>query len=190
MRKILCLLLGTSLVLFFSAAAPAQVGIDIHGLYGFNFSDDDAELDNTFGGGGSLVICLGPNVKLDLGADYMKPEIKDASSNYVVLIPVTATLRVGWNAGPVFLYVGGGGGYSFNDLDWQGGSGGFDLEDSFTYHACGGAEVSISRNIAVRGEFRYVWNTPELKAPSSLGGGKADWKMDHMQGRAGLAFYF
>lgn len=184
--------MGVSMIFCLGSIASAQsVGIDLHGIYGFQFSDDDAELEKGWGGGASLVLCLGDYVKLDLGGDYMRPEVKDASKNYVTLIPVTGTLRIGPQLGPVYIYGGGGAGYSFNGLDWENDlDKDFDLEDCFTYHACGGLEVSFteSKQIGIRGEYRYVWMKPDLKYKPT--GDKEEWKMDHMQARAGLFINF
>ena len=192
MKKMVSLMLGMSLILCLGSIAQAEsAGLELHGIYGFKFSDDDAELEKGWGGGASLVFCLGEFVKLDIGGDYMHPEMKDAKKNYVHLIPVTGTLRVGPQLGPVYLYSGGGAGYSFNILDWEGNlDKDFDLEDCFTYHACGGIEISFdeAKQIGIRGEFRYTWLKPDIKFKPT--GQKDEWKMDNMQARAGLVFYF
>ncbi|HOO77319.1 MAG TPA: outer membrane beta-barrel protein [bacterium] len=181
-----CLVAGTA------GAQTPKVGLEAHGLYAFNFNDDDFgsgnEPDNVFGGGGSLVFCLGNFVKLDLGADYFKPESKFSSDMKFQFIPVAGTLRLGGTVAEVlYLYVGGGGGWSFNEYDGPDDDV-FELEDSFTYHGCGGAELFLSPQIAIRGEFRYVWMRPDLKFKPS--GDKEEIKFDHMQVRAGVAFYF
>ncbi len=194
MKKMVALMLGVSLLLFMGSMAPAQpqAGFEFHGLYGLNFSDDFAELEKGWGGGASFTFCLGEFVKLDLGGDYIRPQIKDVDDYYVQLIPVAGTLRFGPQLGEIaYLYVGGGAGYSFNDLDFKDDADkGLDLEDCFTYHACGGFELSFTedKTIGFRGEFRYVWLEPELKDKAT--GEKEDWKMDHMQGRGGFVVYF
>ncbi len=143
-----------------------------------------AELDGTFGGGGSLVLCFGDFVKLDLGADYYKPELKNFSSSKIEFIPVTGTLRIGIPVDDVaFIYGGGGAGYTFIDVDEPGTP--HDLfDDSMTYHVCGGAELLFNENIGIRAEYRYIWLESEIKNTST------DIKMDHMQVRGGLVFYF
>ncbi len=185
MKKMLALFLGAAMVLSLGTAAMAQVGIDLHGLYGFNFNDDDIpELDGTFGGGASLVFKLGDYVRLDLGGDYYKPEFKDASDVKIELIPVTGTLRVGIPIEDVaFIYGGGGGGYTFINYDQTGASSDL-IDDSVTYHACGGAEILFNESIGIRAEYRYIWLKPEIKDTSTK------IKMDHMQVRGGLIFYF
>lgn len=190
MKKVVCLMAAAALVLLAGSAVWAQpkAGLDLHGIYGFNYSDDDAELEKGWGGGASLVLCLGEFVKLDLGGDYIRPEIKDVDDSYVQMIPVAATLRIGGNLDVIYIYGGGGAGYSFNDTDFDVADDDWDLEDCFTYHACGGAEIYLSPQIALRGEFRYVWMEPELKFKPT--GDKADWNMNHMQVRAGLGIYF
>ncbi|MDP8213882.1 MAG: outer membrane beta-barrel protein [Candidatus Euphemobacter frigidus] len=200
MKKFVACLVGVSLVLVLGSVSMAQpkAGLEIHGLYGFKFSDKDAELEKGWGGGASLVLCLGELVKLDIGGDYIRPEMKDQDGidfggNYVQLIPVTGTLRIGPNLGPVYIYGGGGAGYSFNSLDLKkemNPGDDLELENCFTYHACAGLEVSFteSKAIGLRAEFRYMWLKPKLKEKST--GDKESQKLDNMQGRAGLVFYF
>lgn len=201
MKKMVALMLGVSLLLFMGSMAPAQpsAGFEFHGLYGFNFSDDDLELEKGLGGGASFTFCLGEFVKLDLGGDYIRPMVKDPAvaflpdgDNFVQLIPVTGTLRFGPQIEDIaYLYVGGGAGYSFNDLDFKDNADdGLDLEDCFTYHACGGFELSFTeeKTIGFRGEVRYVWLKPDIKVKAT--GTKNEWNMDHLQGRAGFVVYF
>jgi len=197
MKKALAVSLGLALAILVAGPAFAQmggakVGLEGHGLYAFNFNDDDFgsgnEPDNTFGGGGSLVIAFGQIAKLDLGADYLKPELKSASSEKFQLIPVAGTLRIGGTvADALYLYGGGGAGYSFNEYDGTLDDA-LELEDCFTYHACGGLEICLSPNLALRGEFRYVWMKPDVKEKAT--GAKESIKLDHMQVRAGLGVYF
>lgn len=188
MRKLLCCLLGISLVLLIGTASFAQTsGLEIHGLYAFNADGDwegadERDFDNTWGLGGSFVFCLNQNVKLDIGADYFAWEYK-GSSDKLTLIPITATLRVGGNLDMVFVYGGGGIGYSFNDTDQSGA----DIDDSLIYHFCGGVELGLSEQIALRGELRYNLIEPEYE---ETGVNKGDLNLNHMQFRAGLALYF
>jgi opacity protein-like surface antigen len=193
MRSIMCLAAAAALALLVGPVAPAQnVGLEAHGLYAFNFNDDDSDgsnADNTFGGGASLVFNLHPNIKLDLGADYYKPENKDDSDVKAQFIPVCATLRVGGKVETIFLYAGGGAGYSFNDLDIKGlSSSDIEMEDCVIYFGCAGAELGLSDQVVIRGEFRYNWLKPEIK--DKRFDVKEDVKFDHMQIRAGLGFYF
>jgi Outer membrane protein beta-barrel domain len=199
MKKIVCIMLGISMILCMGSIASAQsAGLELHGIYGFAFSDDDLELEKGWGGGASLTFCLGDLVKLDLGGDYLRPVVKDPTSeglpsgdNYVQLIPVTGTIRVGPQIDPVYLYVGGGAGYSFNDMDFEGDIDDFvELEDCITYHGCAGFELSFTpeKQIGLRAEGRYVWLKPDLKWKAT--GDKEEWKMNHFQARAGLFFYF
>ncbi len=185
MKRLGALLFSAALVLSLGTAATAQVGLDLHGLYAFNFNDDDiAELDGTFGGGASLVFCLGDFVKLDLGADYYKPKFKDFSDVKVELIPVAGTLRVGLPIEDVaFIYGGGGAGYTFINWDEKGVSSDV-LDGSVSYHACGGAEILFNESIGIRAEFRYIWLKPEVKNTDTK------VKLDHMQVRGGLVLYF
>ncbi len=171
-----------------STTTKTTLGLEAHGLYAIAFNDDDLKTDDVFGGGGGIVIALGDNVKLDLGGDYLKPENKDISEIKTQFIPVTGTLRLGGSiAEVVFIYVGGGGGWSFNSYDGPGDEY-FELEDCFTFHACGGLELFLSPQIALRGEFRYLWLRPDGK--DKISGEKEEIKFDHIQLRAGLGVYF
>jgi len=93
---------------------------------------------------------------------------------------VTGTLRIGIPVEDVaFIYGGGGAGYTFiKDAPDDA------LDDSITYHACGGAELFFNENIGVRGEFRYIWLEPEYKNTN------IKEKLNHMQVRSGLVVYF
>jgi len=194
MKKLICLMLGMGMIFCLGTMAQASpaAGLEFHGLYGFNFSDDDLELEKGWGGGASFVIGLGEFVKLDLGGDFIRPNVKDGEDDdYVQLIPVTGTLRFGPRLDFAYIYVGGGGGYSFNKLDLSEDVDEFlELEDCATYHACGGFELAFTEDetIGFRGEFRYVWLKPEIKEKAT--GNKEDWKMDHMQVRAGFVVNF
>jgi opacity protein-like surface antigen len=171
-----------------STTTKTSFGLEAHGLYALQFSDDDLKTDDVFGGGGGIVIALGDNVKLDLGADYFKPKNEIDSSLKTQFIPVTGTLRLGgYIAEVVFIYVGGGAGWSFNDVDTTN-LDDITLENCFTWHACGGLELFLSPQISLRGEFRYVWLRPDVK--EEFTGEKEEVRFDHMQLRAGLGFYF
>ncbi|MDP8236153.1 MAG: outer membrane beta-barrel protein [Candidatus Erginobacter occultus] len=185
MKRVEALIFSVAMVLAFGTAAMAQVGLDLHGIYAFEFSDDDiAELDGAFGGGASLVFCLGDFVKLDLGGDWYKPEFKDFSDVKIELIPVTGTLRIGIPIEDVaFIYGGGGAGYTFINWD-QTGVDSDVLDGSVTYHACGGAEILFNESIGIRAEFRYIWLKPEWKDSNDK------VELNHMQARGGLVLYF
>ncbi len=193
MRKLMCLALGAVCAVFAGASSfAAGSGLEVHGLYAFNFNDDESDgsnVDNTFGGGASFVFNLSDNVKFDLGGDYLKVQDKDDSDWKAQLIPVCAALRFGGNLEQVFLYAGGGAGYSFNSADIKGvDSSDADFENSMIYFACGGAEFGLSESLYIRAEFRYNWLKPEFKVDSM--DYKQDIKFDHMQVRAGLGFNF
>ena len=197
MRRLVCLAVGVALACWGASAmaeeaAASKVGLEAHGLWAFNFNDDEDEgsnADDTFGGGASFVFGLHENIKLDIGADYYKPKSDDESDLKAQFIPVCAALRFGGNLESVFLYAGGGAGYSFNSLDVEGASSSdIDLDDCMVYFACGGAEFNLNEDLYLRGEFRYNWMKPELNV--KIADEKFDVKFDHMQLRAGLGFNF
>jgi opacity protein-like surface antigen len=193
MKKLVCLAVGAACACFAASSSfAAGSGLEVHGLYAFSFNDDESDgsnVDNAFGGGASFVFNLHPNIKLDLGGDYLKVKDKDDSDAKVQLIPVCAALRIGGNLETIFLYVGGGAGYSFNSADIKGvSSSDADFENSMIYFACGGAEFGLSDSVYIRGEFRYNWLKPEFKVKSM--DYSQDIKFDHMQVRAGIGFNF
>lgn len=205
MKKLLVCGLGMAFILGLGGLSFAQTfGVALDGLYAFEFDGDleigKSEPDGVFGGGLALICALSRNVKLDLGLDYFEPDIKDTEMDNIRLIPVTVGVRVGGNLDPVFLYGGGGIGYSFNEYaGQQRGEGELHnyLDDSMIYFACAGAELSLSELFVIRSEFRYNWLKPELgfeewgdSGPGMRTVKKEDWKLDHMQFRLGLGLYF
>ena len=197
MRRLVCLAVGVALACWGASAmaeeaAASKVGLEAHGLWAFNFNDDDSDgsnVDDTFGGGASFVFNLHENIKLDLGADYYKPKSKEDSDLKAQLIPVCAALRFGGRLEAIFLYAGGGAGYSFNSADIKGvSSSEADFDNCMIYFACGGLELNLNEDLYLRGEFRYNWLKPEFKVSSI--DYKEDIKFDHMQVRAGLGFNF
>ena len=60
------------------------------------------------------------------------------------------------------------------------------------YFGSAGAQFKLSEMICLRAEFRYNWLKPKLryKPLFSTVDQEGDLKLDHMQVRAGLAFYF
>lgn len=166
------------------------VGLEAHGLYAFNFHDEDDlgySLENAFGGGLSLAFALHENVRLDFGLDYFNPHNEDNSDWDVEFIPVCLGLRFGGHLEKIFLYGGGGAGYSFNWRTLAWGDEG-DFENSMIYFVCGGAEIALAGPLALRGELRYNWLRPEL----SFDGPRddEDLNFDHLQVRAGVGLNF
>ena len=189
MKQLLGLAVGAAGVfLAASTSLAGGLGLEAHGLYAFNFNDsasDGSNAENAFGGGASLVFNLHENIKLDLGADYYNPENKDDSDEDVQFFPICAALRVGGRLESLFLYAGGGLGYSFT---WETLPLEATFENGMIYFACGGAEFSLNEHLYLRGEFRYNWLRPELKVEST--GYSQDINFDHMQVRAGLGVNF
>jgi hypothetical protein len=191
MKKWLCLALAASGALAVGSVSRAQTaGIEAHGLFAFGFDGEvegvgDSDLDNGGGFGGGVVFNLSEFVKADVGGDWIRTEYKDVDKADVTLIPVTAALRVGGNLDMLYAYIGGGAGYSFNDIDVSG----LKLKDAPIYFALVGSEIELGELVVLRGEFRYNWIRPDLEV-TGFGDDEAEIKLDHMQFRLGLGLYF
>ena len=179
--------LGSVLMLLLVSASPAQTtgGFEFHGLTAFGVDGDagrfgEKDFDVTLGFGASFVVALNEYVKLDFGGDYYALEENDSKKDLAV-IPLCAAIRIGGNLDLVYVYGGGGIGYSFNDYDLPG----WELDDSMIYFLCAGVEFGLNETLALRGELRYNWLKPELKSEAT--GESDDWNLNHMQFRLGLS---
>lgn len=198
MKKLFLIILALGMAAGIALPAYSQTfGIEGHLLYAFEFDGDlsgeTIEPKDSFGGGGALIFAPSPFLKFDLGVDYLKPKIKnydipELSGSKIEMLPLTLGFRVGPSIEPVFLYVGAGIGYSYNDA--SGGGDWLTLKDCWTYYACLGAELFLTDNLVLRPELRYNWLKPELQVGLFDGKAKEDWKLDHFQGRLGLGLYF
>lgn len=173
-------------------ARTSQVGLSAHFLFAPKFTAReswpegswDLDMDSSFGGGGAFVFKLGDIARFDLGGDFQQVKLTDSRNIKVRMVPVTAALRLGVPiANVLYLYGGGGVGWSFNTFKGTA----IDLDDGLIYFACGGGEVSLSDQIALRAEFRYNWHKPDLDDGS---GDDGDLQLNHSQLRGGLVFYF
>jgi len=191
MKKWLCLAAALILALAWGSVSRAQTaGIEAHGLFAFGFDGElegvgDSDLDNGGGFGGSVVFHLNEFMRAEVGGDWIRTEYKDIDQADVTLIPVTAALRVGGDLDILYAYVGGGAGYSFNDIDVSG----LKLKDAPIYFAMVGSEIGLTDLLVLRGEFRYNWHRPDLEA-TGFGDDEAELKLDHMQFRLGFGLYF
>ena len=192
MKKVTWLVIVSCAVIFTSAMPAAQaIEIEGHYLNAFSFQDD---LENTSGWGGTLVFPLVAGVKVDLGGDWLRPEIENSGGAKMTMIPVTAVLRVGMDLELIYLYGGAGIGYSFNDSETPDSmkAAGLkaDLEDEIFYCGLAGIEVGLVDTLAIRGEFRYNWMRPDFKVTGTGVSEKEEVKANHMQLRLGLAVGF
>ena len=193
MRKLVGLFIVTFTVLMISALPRAEaIGIEGHYLHAFAFQDND--LKDTSGWGGSLIFPLVAGVKIDLGGDWLQPEIKNSGNAKITMIPVTAVLRAGIDLELVYLYAGAGIGYSFNDSEtpesMKAAGLKADLNDEVFYCGLLGLEVGLVDTLAVRGEFRYNLMRPDFKVTGPGVSEKDEIKADHIQIRLGLALGF
>ncbi len=197
MKKLFVWILVLGLAGLLSGTAFSQtVGLEAHGLYAFSFNgdlnSDSIEPKDSFGLGGTIVLSLADYLKIDLGIDYLKADLKSSdisggNSGDIELLPLTVGVRLGQSFDFAFLYVGGGIGRSFNDASGDGGW--LDLKDCMIYYACLGGEIGLTDNLVLRPELRYNWLRPELEV-GLFDDWKEDWKLDHFQARLGLGWYF
>jgi len=189
MKKLLAASLGLLLALGVAGTVAAQVGIEGHGLYTFEYDDDDVNTIEEFGGGAGLTWRICPYLRLDVSADYYKPKSRCAITGErekIRLVPVTAGLAVGSQIWEGFsLYFGGGAGYSFNHISESD----MEAKDCYLWFAYGTLEYFLSCNLALQAQYRYSWIRPDLKyKPADLLA--KDVNFDHMEARLGLALYF
>ena len=199
MKKWLCLALALGAALALGSVSRAQTaGLEAHGLFAFGFDGTakdrgDDDIANAFGFGGGMVFCLGEYVKVDVGGDWVKTKDEDLDNSKITLIPVTAALRVGGHLDMVYAYVGGGAGYSFNSFNATSAVKSYfgsdvKLKDAPIYFALAGAEIGLSEQLVLRGEFRYNWLNPDLELTDY--DYKTNVNLDHMQLRVGFGLYF
>jgi outer membrane protein W len=107
-------------------------------------------------------------------------------------IPVTLALRTHFSTNPrVSPYLGGGGGWFFNDFDPSPmvAATGIDIEAKDTYglFVCGGIELFLTDWFAIDINAKYVWTEVKLEAE-----GYADDRFDGnaFVGGIGLKLYF
>ena len=178
-------------------AFPQTFGFKVNGLYAFEFSGDlkpgELKPEDAFGVGGGIFFAVTPYLKLDLGLDYLKTDIKDAGTSQIELLPLTFSVRGGPNFDSVFLYAGLGIGYSYNS--YSGGAGKYftTLHDCPIYFASLGAEISLTEYLFIQPEFRYTMLSPELEYSTLIPAETVDkerWELDHLQFRLSLGIGF
>gem|GEM_PF-528476 len=167
-----------------------RVGLALHGIFIPKFSAEvqpdgggsfDFDMARVLGGGAAFIFPLGEVGRFDIGADYLPMKWDEDSSVKIRMIPVYVALRFGIPlTDTVFIYGGGGGGYSFNEYRGPGFS---ERGDDFVYFACGGVEVLLTNEIGLRAEGRKYWHKYEVVDD-------VDLKLDHFQVRAGIVFWF
>jgi outer membrane protein with beta-barrel domain len=200
MKRMVSWSLGIVAMVCIAGPAFSQTfGFKVNGLYAFEFSGDlkpgELKPEDAFGGGGGIFFAVTPYLKLDLGLDYLKMDIKDAGTSQIELLPLTFSVRGGPNFDCIFLYAGLGIGYSYNS--YSGGTGMYytTLHDCPIYFASLGAEISLTEYLFIQPEVRYNCLSPELEHKEFTPGGwvtvdKKDWELDHLQFRLSLGVGF
>lgn len=199
MKKLLALIAAISFSLLANLSVSAQpshqVGIELNGIFIPQFTakenfrrgkTDKGDINSALGGGAAVVFRMSDLIRLGVGFDYLPLRFKDSDAK-VDMIPVTGTFRLGGLVDDMlYLYGGAGLGISFNKVTWP--TGYSDSGNCWIIYLCGGAEISLNEEIALRGEVRYSWAKQEL----DYGGwtGKSDLHLDHLQLRAGLIIWF
>lgn len=203
------------LVLFFSALlgifvfplilSAQPIGFDLHGIYAYDFDGDmgsfgKSDYDDVPGGGASFFFALVPQIRFDIGADWIKTKNKDLDNSHLAISPLTVGLRAGMPLDKFYFYLGGGVGYAIYRLQLTGAAsrnlaaqGVYEpsVTDDITYFATLGAEMAVSRHIGFRVEYRYSWMRTEFKYDDYLGNDEEeDLNLDHQEIRAGMLVYF
>ncbi len=193
-------------VFFLTAfAAFPQVGFEFHGLQAFRFDGETAVLGDhrvrdRMGAGASFFFSFIPEVRVEAGCDWIETRDRDLGDSKLRIAPLTAALRGGYNFGPLYLYLGGGAGYTLGKLypsreayqEWAE-IGRYEpgLDNSPIYFALAGAEVVLSERWGIRVEYRYNWLRTKFTYQDWRGfQEKEKINLDHQQVRAGLAVYF
>ncbi|HOO77320.1 MAG TPA: outer membrane beta-barrel protein [bacterium] len=191
MRNLAVTVLAAGLLVFAAGSVPAQVGVEAHGLYTFEYSNADISTNEEFGGGASLAWKICPYFRIDAGADYYGPKVRGCQyapdDLRAEFIPVTIGAGVGgFITEGFYLFMGGGTGWSFNHLKHGDGS---DLKDGIVWFAYGMLEFFLTDNLALQAQYRYTWLRADLKN-LDFDLEHKDLNFDHMEARLGLAFYF
>ncbi len=205
MRTIYQVILGLTLAITVTPAVHGRFGFEGHGLYGFQFDGEtassvDLDVEDRMGGGGSFFFSFIPAVRVEVGADYIRTRARDLGDSDLRIAPLTAALRAGYNLGDLYLYLGGGLGYTLGKLypsreaeETYADRGLYDLDLSNDpiYFALAGAEWAFSERFGVRVEYRYNRLRMDLTSQDWRGfEQKEEVNLDHHQVRAGLAVYF
>ncbi len=140
----------------FVTQAALGAGLGVFGSYW-----DPKDADSEIGFGARLSIPLGPDVSLDLRGRYFEfEESSNGGKATLEVIPIEAALifQLAYQ-GPVYPYVGGGGGYYLFDLEWEGPEGRVNpnVDDEFGWFVLGGLQLPLADNISLFGEAKYMW---------------------------------
>jgi outer membrane protein W len=158
----------------------------------------DVDPDEAAMFGGTLTWFAHEYLSLELAGDYVKTDLDvmfagvSANAGELTQIPVTLALRTHFSTNPrVSPYLGGGGGWYFNDFDPNPAlsEAGVDVEAKDTYglFVCGGIELFLTHWFAIDINLKYVWTEITLEAE-----GFSDEKFDGdaFVGGIGLKLYF
>lgn len=188
MKKLTAVFFGLA-IFGLAGSARAQFGLEAHGLYTFEYSHDDLDTIEEFGGGGGLTWKIIKWFRLDLAADYYRPRTRcpvSEDQGKIRFVPVTIGAAVG---GPVtdclFLYLGGGTGWSFNSASGDE----MEAKDCLVWYTAATLEYLFTGNLSLQLQYRYTFIEPDIKnKPMDML--SKDVSFDHMEARIGLAFYF
>ncbi len=167
--------------LVLSAPIAMANGIGVFGSY-WNPKD----LDSEWGYGAKLKIALGRDAFLDIRGGRFEFEAQQGGTTATLeVIPLEAVwifhLQY-W--GPLYPYIGGGGGYYLMDAEYKG-PGAEDrpgVSDEFGWFAVAGGELEIGGPVALFAEAKYTW----LETDSVRDADRSKDKLDGFSLQTGL----
>ena len=194
MKRLVSMFFAFSVTLIFSSAVPAigaekpfyftaKAGIYSPGSNDLDTGVEGLDFDTEFTGGIAMGYYFSPNLALEFGIDYFKPEASrqgtadpifgDWSEHGVLaVIPVRLTGKGIYPINSVELFGEVGIGMSFSnfeiDISYTGLGGGslhYDVDDTdFEFHLGLGANYDINENIFLGVEGKYFWTDAQFAA--------------------------
>jgi outer membrane protein W len=152
--------------------------------------------------GGTLTWFVHEYFSIELSCDYVKTDVDLSSlglsgdAGELTQVPVLLTLRSHFSTNTrVSPYLGGGGGYYFNDFDSKsagvapvyGVGADIDVEDNYGLHVCAGVEFRLTDTLVLDLNLRYVWTEVEVEVD---GFSDEEFRADAFVGGLGLKLYF
>jgi outer membrane protein W len=130
---------------------------------------DDKGFVNSFSGEVAVGTYYTPNVALELGSGYFRSqssngglELGSSEKDTIWAVPLTVTFKGVLPLGSAELYLGGGGGVYFTEINAKGSnaSGNFNVdahEVAIGGHVVGGGDIALTRHIFVGAEGKYIF---------------------------------
>lgn len=132
--------------------------------------DVNIEYDSNVLYGASLTYYLDKHFSCELSIGYFQLDV-DATGNGMTFgfgdlqqfpVLLTARYHLPIKNGMISPYLGGGGGYYFNNFDTSQrvtlAGGNIHTDNSFAFHLNSGIEFYVKKDIAITLDFKYIWN--------------------------------